>query len=523
MVIVLAALASGALSSVRSEAAPTKTIASFTYGIPTALGSLDLTRNMNGWASAVDVMVTEPLERIDSSGKSTLVLAQSIRHPNAKTVVYQLKKGVKFSDGKPLTSADVKWAFDHATAGSEGAQTASILTSIASVSVSGPLQVTVHLSHPDPAIRGSVAFAVQIGQKAAALRAGKDYGTANGLPIGTGPYVFSAFTASSVTETRNPRYRGPAPAVSKLVFASFADDSSAQLALRSGSIQANYLSEPKNAPAWRNISGTYVYATPSLLSTYLTMDTTTAPFNDVHVRRAIAYLTDRVGLARAAYGNYGAVMQSIVPNGEVSSLAPSKKAFVKFNNSLPQYDFSIAKAKAELAQSNVPNGFSVEVPYPTSEAFAEPTLLSLQQNAKQIGINITLKPQTFLQWATDIYTFKVSPLGVFEIGDLQPDPNGGLGTMVGKTNAVPTHFNMARWSTPAIEKAFVQMTQSSNKAIRWAATKTILSAAAVQEPYVPLYVPYVVLAYGKGYKSTSVPDFMSFINGAWLAKLTTTG
>jgi peptide/nickel transport system substrate-binding protein len=253
------------------------------------------------------------------------------------------------------------------------------------------------------------------------------------------------------------------------------------------------------------------------------MDTTTAPFNDVHVRRAIAYLVDRKGLARAAYGNYSAVMRSIVPDGEVSSLAPSAKEFAKFNKSLPQYDFSIAAAKAELAQSSVPNGFSVDVPYPTSEAFAEPTLLSLQQNAKQIGITITLKPQTFLQWATDIYLFKVAPLGVFEIGDLQPDPNGGLGTMVGNANAVPTHFNMAKWSTPAIEKAFTQMTQSSNKAVRLQATKTILSAAAAQEPYVPLYVPYVVLAYGKGYKSTKAPDFMSFITGAWLANLRTTG
>src|SRR5207253_376837 len=101
------------------------------------------------------------------------------------------------------------------------------------------------------------------------------------------------------------------------------------------------------------------------------------------------YLTDRKGLAKAAYGNYAAVMRSIVPDGEIANLAPSKAALEKFLSSLPQYSFSIAKAKAELAQSSTPNGFSVEVPYPTSEAFAEPTLLSLQQTAKSIGIDIT--------------------------------------------------------------------------------------------------------------------------------------
>ena len=53
----------------------------------------------------------------------------------------------------------------------------------------------------------------------------------------------------------------------------------------------------------------------------------------------------------------------------------------------------------------------------------------------------------------------------------------------------------------------------------WAATKSILSQAAQQAPYVPLFVPDVVLAYGKGYTSTRVPDFMDFINGAWLDNL----
>jgi peptide/nickel transport system substrate-binding protein len=512
--IVAATLFAGSASS-RSE----QTIASFNYGLPVAIGSLDLTKNMNGWTSAVAVMVTQPLERFDRNGKPTLVLARSVSEPNRTTVVYKLRPGIKFSDGKRLTAQDVKWAFDHATAAVEGAQTASILTSIAGAQVSGPLQVTVTLKRPDPAIRGSIAFAVLVQDSARAVAAGKDLGTASAMPIGTGPYRYQSYTPNAVTLTRNAGYWGTKPSVDRLVYSSFAEDTTAQLAMRSGSIQANYVNAPKSTPAWRAISGTTIYATRSLLSTFLTMDTSTAPFNDVHARRAIAYLVDRKNLVRPAYGRNAYVMRSIAPDGEIVNLAPSRGELSRFLNGLPQYPFSIARARAELRQSATPNGFSVEVPYPNSESWVEPVLLSLQQTAKQVGITITLKPQTFIEWATDIYTFKLAKLGVFLIGDLQPDPNGGMALMVGKANAVPTSFNMADWTPPAVEPPYRVMTQSNKRPLRWNATKKILSLAAQQAPYVPLFVPDVVLAYGKGYGSTRVPDFMDFINGAWLGNL----
>ena len=497
----------------------TQTISSFNYGLPVAIGSLDLTKNMNGWTSAVAVMVTQPLERFDKNGKSALVLARSISEPNRTTVVYRLRSGLKFSSGKSLTAQDAKWAFDHATAAVDGAQTASILTSIAAARVTGPLEVTVTLKRPDPAIRGSIAFAVLIQDSVRAIAAGKDLGTAAAMPVGTGPYRYQSYSPSAVTLTRYAGFKGRPPSVTRLVFSSFAEDTSAQLAMRSGSIQADYVNAPKSTPAWRGISGTRIYATRSLLSTFLTMDTSTTPFNDVHARRAISYLVDRKNLVRPAYGRNAYVMRSIAPDGEIVNLAPNRGEFTKFLNGLPQYPFSIARARAELSQSATPNGFSVEVPYPSTESWVVPVLLSLQQTAKQIGITITLKPQTFIEWATDIYTFKLAKLGVFLIGDLQPDPNGGMALMVGKANAVPTSFNMANWTPAVLEPPYKVMTQSNKRPLRWNATKKILSLAAQQAPYVPLFVPDVVLAYGKGYGSTRIPDFMDFINGAWLDNL----
>ncbi len=495
-------------------------IESFTYGIPTPPSSLDLTKNMNGWTAGVAVMVTQPLERFDSEGNATPVLATEVTTPDETTVVYDLREDVTFSDGSPLTADDVVAAVERAIDAAGGAQTASILTSIGGVEATGDLQVTVSLSHPDPAIRGSIAFGVLVSQAEAAAAAGADFGTAAGLPIGTGPYIYGSFSADRVELTSNPEYWGDAPRIENLTFAGFTTDNTAQLALRSGEIQANYVNTPKNTPQWAGIGGATVFSTPSLLSTFLTFDTSRPPFDDVHARLAISHLVDREGLAAVAYGDEADVMRGLAPDGEFLPLAGSPDVLESFMSDLTQYEFDADAAADELAQSATPDGFAVEVPYPSSEPFAEPVLLSLQQAAEPLGITITLKPQTFIEWATDIYLFKPAQLGMFQIGDLQPDPNGGMALMVGAANAAPTKFNMAVWTPADLEPTILDLTQSADRETRWEAAQEILTVAAEEMPYVRLFAPNTVLVYGDGYGSTTPPDFMSFITGAWLDDLT---
>lgn len=516
-----------ALAGCSAGAAPTPAesegpIASFTYGIPTPPSSLDLTKNMNGWTAAVAVMVTQPLERFDSKGAATPVLATDVTTPDPTTVVYELREDVTFSDGSPLEAEDVVASFHRAIDATAGAQTASILTAIESVEATGDAQVTVHLSHPDPAIRGSIAFGVLVSESSAAEAAGTDFGTASGLPIGTGPYVYDTFEATEVGLTLNDEYWGEEPRIQELTFTGFTTDNTAQLAMRSGALQANYVNTPKSTEQWAGISGATVYSTPSLLSTFLTFDTSKPPFDDVHARLAITHLVDREALVDVTYGGQAQVMRGLGPDAEFLPLAGSTGELERVMSGLEQYDYDPEAAAAELAKSATPDGFTVEVPYPSSEPFAEPVLLSLQQAAEPLGITIELKSQTFIEWATDIYMFKPAQLGVFQIGDLQPDPNGGMALMVGTANAAPTKFNMAVWTPEALEPSILEMTQASDPATRWEGTQDVLEAAAEEMPYVPLFAPNTVLVYGPGYSASTTPDFMSFITGAWLDDVTTT-
>src|SRR5262249_11598626 len=159
--------------------------------------------------------------------------------------------------------------------------------------------------------RGSIAFGVLVSEATAMKGAGADYGTAAGLPIGTGPYAYSSFKADKVELALNPKFQGTAPRIKKLTFAGFTTDTTAQLALRSGEVQPNYVNAPKSTPQWKSINGASVFSPPPLLSPYLPFDPSKAPFNDVPARLPIAPLVDRQSLARVAYGNEAQVMRGM--------------------------------------------------------------------------------------------------------------------------------------------------------------------------------------------------------------------
>src|SRR5436305_9326591 len=84
----------------------------------------------------------------------------------------------------------------------------------------------------------------------------------------------------------------------------------------------------------------------------------------------------------------------------------SQKYVQKIYKSFPKYTFSLAKAKAELAKSKYPNGFSATLPYPDSQQTLGKAALSLAQNLKQIGINLDVTQITTDDWFAGLAAHK---------------------------------------------------------------------------------------------------------------------
>ncbi|GAB2958846.1 ABC transporter substrate-binding protein [Streptomyces pseudoechinosporeus] len=490
------------------------------WALPNAPASLDYAKSYdNNSTGAVMSLVTEPLERVSSTGEFTPNLAASVTQPDTTTLVYKLRSGVRFSNGAEMTAQDVAWSIEYFTA--DTAQTAALGQQVGSVSVTGPLEVTVKLKAPAPTARAGIALATLVEEAKFAKAHAKTLGNAGTAPIGTGPYRVASQTAEKITLVRNAQYTRTRPAADKVVFSVIPDDTARQLALRSGSVDGGPVTNPKSVAQWKAIPGATVYASPSLSQNFLAMDVTHAPFDDVHVRRAVAHSIDIAGIMKAGFDAYAKPMTGLVPAGELAGVAGSQQAAEAFLADLPQYEHSEAEAKAELAKSAHPQGFSTTIEYVKDYPWQELTVLNLQRNLKPLGVKITPKPVTANEWYAKFFKHELTGITLpFGFGASYPDPAPLLGKLVGTTNIGPQKINIANWTTPEVDKAQQTVTTAGPSATRWAAARTILTQVADQVPYVPLFTEDEVYTVGKGlaFEKSGITSF-DLSNGSWIFTL----
>ena len=495
-------------------------IPAFTFALAAAPISLDITKDF-GPSMQVQTLFTEPLERLSGEGELRPHLAEAVSVPDPTTIDYVIRSDVRFSDGTLLTPEDVIWSLRHVSDSAAGAQTAGELESLESIEQTGPMRVTVKLSHPDPVARQSIALFGLIQQAGFAEEHAAELGTAQAVPVGTGPYRVQEYSSSGVQLVRNDDYWSEKPAPETLKFDVIADGNTAQLAMRSGDIQAANVADIKKQSQWKQIGGVDTIEVPLTKLAYLTFDTSTSPFDDVHVRKAVAHSIDRQGIAEAAFGNDSVILKGLATPEMLTGVAGSPENAQSFLDGLGGIEFDSNLAAQELAASSHPQGFTVEVPYTDNVDWTELTVLNLQQNMAPLGVTVVPKPITQTQWISDLYAHKVPGIGFLSITASTPDPKL-IGSVVGKENAVAPKFNASNWSSDSVEQALPILNGSTSSQDRWTAAQTILTGIDAQLPYVPLFNPSLVYAIADGFAFDSDMSFYDFVNGSWVTAVKAT-
>jgi len=514
LIVSLAACSPAASGGHGARTATDATIPSLTYGLEAIPPTLDVSHDYSSADMAVMGLVTQPLELPNLDGTFTPVLATKVSQPDRTTLVYDLRQDVTFSDGQPMTARDVVWTIAHLRR--PGTQTVSELTDFKTVTATGAHQVTITLKQPNNAMRGAFAMISFIQEAKYGEHAGKDLGTPKAPPVGTGPYVVTSFTADSVKLARNDKYTGKAPAPDTITFTAVNDDTSAQLAMRSGELDVYPLIDVKTSQTWTSVPGVQMYSSATLYVDYLTMDTATKPFDDVHVRRAIADATDVDGLIAANYGKEARPPVALTPTQIIDKMAPDDQAAAELTKPFSAITFDVDKAKAELAKSAYPHGFTAEYQYYSPQG--KIVGLSLAENLKKIGITLTLKSRRLNDYIGDLFVNKFPSIGFFSIAAIVPDPASYFIYLVGKGNP----YNSARFSTPQTEQALKTIDEGNDDKARWQAMRTITDAFAAEVPYVGLAQPNFVVAAAPDVTFTKKPDFIEMATGDWVHYLRST-
>ena len=204
-----------------------------------------------------------------------------------------------------------------------GSKMADFFGNVSSITAKGNT-VTVRLLKPDsnwqytPAASPGLVYS-----QADFLKKGANFGTPNGMPIGTGPYMFSEFSPNSrVVLVRNPYYKGKKYAWDKIVFPLIPDEQARLLALQSGQIDGTFAVPNNNISTWVKAPGLKVGTYVSGGWRGFSIDVEDGPFQDVHVRRAIAYSLDKPGINEALASSRGKVLAGLPPLIFLKALLP---------------------------------------------------------------------------------------------------------------------------------------------------------------------------------------------------------
>jgi peptide/nickel transport system substrate-binding protein len=245
--------------------------------------------------------------------------------PDKKTVTFHLIKGAKWSDGQPITSADVKFSLD--VLGGNGALFTGYTDNVTSVTTPDANTVIVKTKKPDARIVGGL-FIYMLPKHIWGKQSVKSLTTTYKpqIPmVGSGPYIVTEFKRNRIVRMEpNPNFRGPKPKFDELDWIKYGSDDAVERALTLGEIDVIAEVQPATFDRLGKTKGikTVKAASPSFTELAFNLcskkNCPDAKFNpavqDRTVRQAIAYAVDRDRINEISTRNTSFTGHGILPN-----------------------------------------------------------------------------------------------------------------------------------------------------------------------------------------------------------------
>jgi peptide/nickel transport system substrate-binding protein len=301
------------------------------------------------------------------------------------TYTFILRSGLKYDDGTPFNSTDVKFSVDRGNAiyDPNGAFNGlGVRDIIGSVTTPNATAVVFHLKAPFSAFLSFMTFGIMYPvnpNKVPAVHC-NPCNDATGIvnytassaaasnPNGLGPYTLTTWTRSGTKDvqmvlTANPNYWNyPAyPKTHTIIIKFYPDATSLAAAVRSGDVDLGYRQfTTTDIQSMMTTSGLHVYSSPGAFIQYLVMNEKKAPFDDVNVRQGIAAAINRTDLINTVFAGTATPLYSQIPVG----MSGHTDAFKTTYGVGPNYDL----ARTDLAKSgyNANNKLVIDLWYETT-------------------------------------------------------------------------------------------------------------------------------------------------------------
>jgi peptide/nickel transport system substrate-binding protein len=453
----------------------------------------------NGWDGNVTAVLFENLINVDSNGKPIPGLAESWKI-SADNLVYtfQLRKGLKFSDGTPLTSADVAFTWtlllDPAYPGED------VDLSLASIkggeeykkgtasSVSGIKVIDAQTVQVTTTAVGATTLNLLGGPVLSKAYYGKGYAQGkldylsalHAKPVGTGPYNLDQYiTGQEIRFNANPFFYKGKPQVEHFIYKVTTADTALPLFQTGETDYDGFPAKPESFEIVKKLGFATIYSQPIPDFGLIDINLKKPWAQDVRVRQALIYGLDRQKIVDAFYQGYG----------QVATVPTPTTSWAYTTDGVNPYAYDLAKAKSLLdAAGWVPgadgirakDGVRLSLTYlgSKSRAIHEVLIAVASENYKALGVefNAELTDSNALfsrikQGKYDLAYYRTSQI---------VDPDDGVNSWG------PTSLNTIGYSEPAYDKAYAKTIASLDQAKRKGAYKELFQAFADKPPVILL-------------------------------------
>lgn len=390
-------------------------------------------------------------------------------------IEYKLRDGLKWSDGKPLTSEDAKWTYEQQIKKDNQILTRFGWEKVEKFETPDDRTVRITFSEPfAPWISILAGSSTQILPKH--IYEGKNFNKVmNNEIVGSGPFKLKEWKkGQNLTVERNDNYWGEKPALDGITYRFIPDTNSLITALQSGEV--DFINPPPDIGLLERLEGiedSNVEYKSGTVYEHITFNT--EKIDNLKMRQAIAYGIDRDQAVNE------------ILKGQVSTLnsflMPEQKPY-----STPAWEkYTYDKGKArQLAQEAKDEGASMEISFSTtSDARLRETLQEvIQQQLKDIGITVKIDNSS-----ADVFFGERTPEGNFDMGEWAwlavPDPSST--TLFAGDQVPPKGQNYARYDNQEVTELLKESDRSIDEGKRADLLKQAQELIAEDLPMIPLY------------------------------------
>ncbi len=452
-------------------------------------------------SSEIAGFIFSSLVKYDENGIEIIGdLAKDFYFEDNTTLIFNLKKNVKWHDGEAFTAKDVAFTFKIINDDSVVSPYTSTFRMVKSVEVLNDYQLKV--IYKEPYFKALETWMMGI-LPSHLLKDEKNIMSAafNTKPIGTGPYYLTRLEHSKGIElSAYEHYFEGKAKIEKLSFHVISDPMTRFLMLKSGELDLGSLEAMQlerqvdksffdNFQSIEQISHSY---------TYLGFNLRLEKFKDARVRQALSLAIDRQELVDILFLKHGQVCHGPFLPGGASFNADIKS---------PNQDTLKAKALLKEAGYDEKNPFSFEIVTSNSSSIRPYAVQILQQQLSKVGVKVTIRImewQAFLNMVVFPRKFESVLLG-WSLS-LSPDPY----LLWHSDNDKPGAFNFIGYHNDKVDRLIETMQVTIEREKLGAIQQEIFKEIVEDDPYLFLYIPNSITVVDKNIK-----NIRPTINGIW--------